>query len=865
MLTTSISRTSIACIAALLLSPFAHAKQTTWTAVNTNAELMDLQQQVESVGQNYSRRSGLIGSTDAKSRFDDAVVQYLLGNYKSAAETLYVLLETESLHGLEGFDYEREAEWYIADSAYRLGQYALLEEYAYRIIEQPGHLFFTDAVRLLLESYGRRDQSVDFQQIYRRFVITGQVESSNELNYSIGKSFYFQGDTSQAKQALFEVQQGSALWYKAQYFLGGIYVAEKNFEEAIANFKSAINPNAEKQDEVHLNELARIAIARVYFEQRDFLQAITYYEQIPYSSPYFLDRLYETSWALIGLERWNDAIDIIKIFIEAYPENEHASQFKNTLGDLYLQIKKYEQAQKNYTQVIKQLEPVYERLEDLMTQQALVEELLEAKLNGTQDTLDFKLPDNIESKLLNDPTLNKTIEVVSLTSEQRDDVNNAQGYIEEIAAVLANESLPLNSFEKDRSKLNRANEAMLFLLLDSLDHEVSILRSSSKSQVELNALQEEIALLRSSMESEQERTRQAKTVLETELDPWLRRIDQVQKDAWVTRSMTTQVLDEVELFLSENNESLQNLPVDERQFILDAITDIQQKMHTNNNLVQTILTSETHELLRSYLGDDQYYERRVNTIQIDATVAYEDAKDLLYDVNHFLNENSDSVSALPEEQLEDLRMQLDELRQQLEQDSIELEDIASNKSKNVLLARLGITAVQNANLTGYLYDLQDIHNRLFPIWSTSTLKNRETVQQEIDGLWLVARKMNAQREEVLSQIDVVEKRQRPIFVEMLNVEEQSLAQFADEVVVLADSADELGYIAALQAFENVSNEINERMYKAEFGSVRVLSIRNTDKEQERAEMQAARNQQIKQLDLRFSVLKSRLMSELSNE
>ena len=865
MLTTSISRTSIACIVTLLLSPFAHAKQTAWTASATNAELVELQQEVERVGQNYSRRSGVIGSTDAKARFDDAVVQYLLGNYKSAAETLYVLLETESLHGLEGFDYEREAEWYIADSAHRLGQYALLEEYAYRIIEQPGHLFFTDAVRLLLESYGRRDQSIDFQQIYRRFVITGQVESSNELNYSIGKSFYFQGDTSQAKQALFEVQEGSVLWYKAQYFLGGIYVAEENLEQAIEAFQGAINPNAEKQDEIHLNELARIAIARVHFEQRNYLQAITYYEQIPYSSPYFLDRLYETSWSLIGLERWNDAIDIIKIFIEAYPENEHASQFKNTLGDLYLQIKKYEQAQKNYTQVIEQLEPVYERLEGLMTQQALVEELLEAKLNGTQDTLDFKLPDNIESKLLNDPTLNKTVEVVSLTSEQRQDVNNAQGYIEEIAAVLANESLPLNSFEKDRTKLNRTNEEMLFLLLESLEQEVLILLDSSKSQSQLSSIQEEIALLRTNMESDQERGRQARTVLEEEVDPWLIRIDQIQQDARLARLMTIQMLDEVELFLAQHDGDLQSLPVGERQFILDAITEIQQMMHANNDLVKSILTGETEALLISYLGEDQYYERRVNKIQVDASIASDEAADLLYDVNHFLNDNASTVNALPAEQLSDLRMQLDELREQLEQDSVELEDLASNKSKNVLLARLGVAEVQGSDLTGYLYDLQDIHNRLFPIWSTSTLKDRSSVQQGIDGLWLVARKMDAQREGVLAQIDVVEDRQRPIFTEMLNAEKQSMAQFADEVVVLADSADELGYIAALQAFQNVSNEVNDRMYKAEFGSVRVLSIRNTDKEQERAEMQAARNQQIRQLDIRFSVLKSRLMSELSNE
>ena len=97
---------------------------------------------------------------------------------------------------------------------------------------------------------------------------------------------------------------------------------------------------------------------------------------------------------------------------------------------------------------------------------------------------------------------------------------------------------------------------MLFLLLDSLDQEVSILLGSSKSQEQLNAIQDEIELLRQNMESDQEQSRQARTVLETEVDPWLRRIRQVQQDARLARSMTTQMLDEVELFLTLHNESL---------------------------------------------------------------------------------------------------------------------------------------------------------------------------------------------------------------------------------------------------------------------------------------------------------------------
>ena len=99
------------------------------------------------------------------------------------------LLETESVYG-SGF--VQEAEWYLVDSAFKIGQYALVEEFAKQISSNPGHMFFTDAIRLLLESHGRRGRSDKFREDYRRFVLSGYVESSDALNYAIGKSLYFQ-------------------------------------------------------------------------------------------------------------------------------------------------------------------------------------------------------------------------------------------------------------------------------------------------------------------------------------------------------------------------------------------------------------------------------------------------------------------------------------------------------------------------------------------------------------------------------------------------------------------------------------------------------------------------------------------------
>lgn len=165
-------------------------------------QMATIEQGILAIQGNYERRGKVLGQTDAELMFNEAVTDYLLGNYKDAAEQFYVLLETESIYGA-GF--VQEAEWYLIDSAFRIEQYALVEEFAKQVSNNPGHMFFTDAIRLLLESHGRRGRSDKFREDYRRFVLSGYVESSDALNYAIGKSLYFQGDTAHAKQALFEI------------------------------------------------------------------------------------------------------------------------------------------------------------------------------------------------------------------------------------------------------------------------------------------------------------------------------------------------------------------------------------------------------------------------------------------------------------------------------------------------------------------------------------------------------------------------------------------------------------------------------------------------------------------------------------
>ena len=854
--------TRICVVSALLFSPMTFAKSNGWKPATATQELNEIEVDINLIRSNYEVRGKVLGQADAEERFNEALTKYLLGDYKKAAEAFYVLLETESVYG-SGF--VQEAEWYLVDSAFRIGQYALVEEFAKQISNNPGHMFFTDAIRLLLESHGRRGRSDKFREDYRRFVLSGYVESSDALNYAIGKSLYFQGDTPQAKQALFEIQQGSPFWNRAQYFLGGIYVFEKNLEKASQSFDMAFNPEAVKPEEIELNELSLLAKARVLGEQERFAEAISYYEQVPYSSPYFFDRLYETAWAFIEQEQWQEAIDVIQTFLLAYPENENAIRFRNTLGDLYMQVQNYEVALEAYSGVLEQMEPVRERLIQIMTQEPLVLELLDAKLKGKEEPLDYGVPEYIEDRLFKDPELEQTAELVSLAREQREDVTNAQGFVAEIDAVLQNPNRALYSFVKDQARLNNLNQDMLLLLLESLDQEAKILMESSKEQASIKKIQREIAAARADFEGQRLSLEQSRQAVDLETDGVVIALKKIQQDARDVRMMTYALLDELEMFIEENDALIKTLPAHEQQFLLTMIDEVESSMAETQQIVRSVITEDTQRLLVKHLGAERYYRDVIGRLQSDASFTGLQSEALLKEANHFLDDNAIHVQAMPEDQLDELKAQLLEIQQMLKDTNVELQEVASETTRNVLLAKMGYGIDVGNGLDAYLLVFQKIHNQMLPLWSKSTLKDKSVVKQEIDNLWLSARKIDGVRDSVLTSMTGIQDRQRVVLAELLREQESSLSQFADTVVVLAEDAESLGYQAAFRSFENAVSHVDERMLGAELGGVKVTWIRSSNIETEILRLTSEEATRIGALNRRFSILKSKLSDSFSQE
>ena len=147
---------------------------------------------------------------------------------------------------------------------------------------------------------------------------------------------------------------------------------------------------------------------------------------------------------------------------------------------------------------------------------------------------------------------------------------------------------------------------------------------------------------------------------------------------------------------------------------------------------------------------------------------------------------------------------------------------------------------------------------MLPLWSKSSLKDKSTVKQEIDNLWLSARKIDGVRFDL--GFNGRDSRQTADWC-LLNFYKSKRAAYHSLPIQwwsLAEDAESLGYQAAFRSFENAVSHVDERMLGAELGGVKVTWIRSSNVETEILRLTSEEATRISALNRRFSILKSKL-------
>jgi TolA-binding protein len=428
----------------------------------------DVEGSLRALQENFSARQGLLGSGEARMRYTEAVYYYLVSEYGKAARAFFTLVESGALTEKELLS---DSEWFLGESLFEMGNLTLAEESYQNIIDQGfDHPLFSDAVRRQLEVYGITGQADRFYSLYNSYVVTNRVKPNDLIVYTLGKSFYRQGDLLRAKSLFTDIQPNSPLYGKARYFLGTVRVVEKNLPAAIEEFIRVTEVSAEDEKLVEVLELAHLALGRLYFETNELDASSEHYQRIARDSQYFSEALYEVVWTFIKNEAYNEALRAVEIFLLAFPEHQFTAELKLLQGNLHMKLNNYQQALDTYEGVVQEYSPIQIRLNQLALDEVKSEIWFEklAKIDEASGYETTSLPAFAVEMLVKQRDFTRTRETVMELTLQEEEITASEEIITEIEAALGGEVKTLGSFKRAREQLDQVYGEVLRLQIEML-------------------------------------------------------------------------------------------------------------------------------------------------------------------------------------------------------------------------------------------------------------------------------------------------------------------------------------------------------------------------------------------------------------
>jgi tetratricopeptide (TPR) repeat protein len=236
----------------------------------------------------------------------------------------------------------QKAQFMLGRSLYAAGYYQSALTVFDEVSEQgPGHLFFGNALEWLGKLASKLPESSGIIEIVGRYGIGALEEFKekdpalyNQLLYLMGRHIYAQADFRQAIDVFQEVAPGSQQYPYAKFFEGISFVRTRKARPAIASFRAILDAVDEGDikgvDEDRMRNLAWISLARVYYTAANqgtkidgtlLGQSVESWNKVSQSSEYWLDALFESSWAFFLADEYARSLGNVHTLFSPYFED----------------------------------------------------------------------------------------------------------------------------------------------------------------------------------------------------------------------------------------------------------------------------------------------------------------------------------------------------------------------------------------------------------------------------------------------------------------------------------------------------------------------------------------------------------------
>jgi hypothetical protein len=240
------------------------------------------------------------------------------------------------------------AKYYLANALYEMG------------VDYGALLYFTDIVRrepLKAHTHESLRRAIKIAQKLKDdeliLYLASQIEPEKvprslreEFRYFIAKELYQRDQFDKSTELLKSIGHTNRLFLAAHYLMGVTGVKKSDWRSAISHFQEISNTHSpiNYYENHRIRQLANLALGRIFYEQRNYPLSIVYYKKVDSDGDYYPSALYESSWALFKLNKFNEALAVLHSLNSPFYEQVYFLKSYLLRGAIDLELCNYEYA-----------------------------------------------------------------------------------------------------------------------------------------------------------------------------------------------------------------------------------------------------------------------------------------------------------------------------------------------------------------------------------------------------------------------------------------------------------------------------------------------------------------------------------------
>ena len=284
------------------------------------------------------------------------------------------------------------AQYHLAICLYRLQFYQASYGIFSAVADKPNHLKFNETLLWLSKLATQLPEPADIIERVGKYK-TEQVARFNnpqqrdlywQLNYLLGRYKYRNRNYEEAISLFEKVDKKSKYFVQAQFFSGISYVQLRKSVPAVKSFQKIVTGLDEGmegvEDESRMRDLAYLSMARTYYsasvrlddnnvptiDANKLSAAVKYWNRVDVASEYWLDALFEESWAYFMAGDYPHALGNIHTIESPYFPNSFYPEADILRAVISFTICQYDDATTIVARMKKKYEPIKKELEAVL-------------------------------------------------------------------------------------------------------------------------------------------------------------------------------------------------------------------------------------------------------------------------------------------------------------------------------------------------------------------------------------------------------------------------------------------------------------------------------------------------------------------